>query len=152
MTAKSKRLFVIAAIASLLGIAAMLVLGALRDNIVFFYTPSEINQSERQSGWQLRLGGLVKDGSVEIDGMQSVFVVTDGSANITVRYDNALPSLFREGQGVVAEGRIENGIFIAQNVLAKHDENYMPAEVADKLKEQGVWQGGVSNQLPPAGS
>ena len=152
MTAKSKRLFVIAAIASLLGIAAILVLGALRDNIVFFYTPSEINQSDRQSGRQLRLGGLVKDGSVEIDGMQSVFVVTDGSANITVRYNNALPSLFREGQGVVAEGRVENGIFMAQNVLAKHDENYMPAEVAEKLKEQGVWQGGVSNQLPPAGS
>ena len=152
MTAKSKRLFVIAAIASLLGIAAMLVLGALRDNIVFFYTPSEINQSDRQSGRQLRLGGLVKDGSVKIDGMQSVFVVTDGSASITVRYNNALPSLFREGQGVVAEGRVENGIFMAQNVLAKHDENYMPAKVADKLKEQGVWQGGVSNQLPPAGS
>ena len=152
MTAKSKRLFVIAAIASLLSIAAMLVLGALRDNIVFFYTPSEINQSDRQSGRQLRLGGLIKDGSVKIDGMQSVFVVTDGSANITVQYNNALPSLFREGQGVVAEGRVENGIFMAQNVLAKHDENYMPAEVADKLKEQGVWQGGVSNQLPPAGS
>ena len=152
MTAKSKRLFVIAAIASLLGIAAILVLGALRDNIVFFYTPSEINQSDKQPGQQLRLGGLVKDGSVEIDGMQSVFVITDGSANITVRYNNALPSLFREGQGVVAEGRVENGIFMAQNVLAKHDENYMPAEVADKLKEQGVWRGGVPNQLPPAGS
>ena len=145
MTAKSKRLFVIAGIASLLGIGAMLVLGALRDNIVFFYTPSEINQSDRQSGRQLRLGGLVKDGSVKIDGMQSVFVVTDGSTDITVRYNNALPSLFREGQGVVAEGQIENGIFMAQNVLAKHDENYMPAEVADKLKEQGVWQGGASN-------
>ena len=145
MTAKSKRLFVIAAIASLLGIAAMLVLGALRDNIVFFYTPSEINQSDRQSGRQLRLGGLVKDGSVEIDGMQSVFIVTDGSADVIVRYNNALPSLFREGQGVVAEGQIKNGIFTAQNVLAKHDENYMPAEVADKLKEQGVWQGGTSN-------
>ena len=145
MTAKSKRLFVIAGIASLLGIAAVLVLGALRDNIVFFYTPSEINQSDRQSGRQLRLGGLVKDGSVKIDGIQSVFVVTDGSANVTVRYSDALPSLFREGQGVVAEGKIENGIFMAQNVLAKHDENYMPAEVADKLKEQGVWQGGTSN-------
>ena len=145
MTAKSKRLFVITAIASLLGIAAMLVLGALRDNIVFFYTPSEISQSDRESGRQLRLGGLVKDGSVEIDGMQSVFIVTDGSADIIVRYNNALPSLFREGQGVVAEGQIENGIFMAQNVLAKHDENYMPAEVADKLKEKGVWQGGTSN-------
>ena len=145
MTAKSKRLFVITGIASLLGIAAMLVLGALRDNIVFFYTPSEINQSDKQSWRQLRLGGLVKDGSVEIDGMQSVFIVTDGSADIIVRYNNALPSLFREGQGVVAEGQIENGIFMAQNVLAKHDENYMPAEVADKLKEQGVWQGSTSN-------
>ena len=145
MTAKSKRLFIIAAIASLLGIAAMLVLGALRDNIVFFYTPSEISQSHIESGRQLRLGGLVKYGSVEIDGMQSVFIVTDGSADITVRYNNALPSLFREGQGVIAEGQIESGVFMAQNVLAKHDENYMPAEVADKLKEQGVWQGGVSN-------
>ena len=145
MTAKSNRLFVIAAIASLLGIAAMLVLGALRDNIVFFYTPSEISQSDREPGRQLRLGGLVKDGSVEIDGMQSVFIVTDGSADIIVRYNNALPSLFREGQGVVAEGQIKNGIFMAQNVLAKHDENYMPAEVADKLKKQGLWQGGTSN-------
>ena len=144
MTEKSKRLFVTTAIASLLGIAAMLVLGALRDNIVFFYTPSEISQSDRQSGQQLRLGGLVKDGSVEIDGMQSVFIVTDGGADIIVRYNNALPSLFREGQGVVAEGQIKNGVFIAQNVLAKHDENYMPAEVAEKLKEKGVWQGGTA--------
>ena len=145
MTAKSKRLFVVIAIASLLGIAAMLVLGALRDNIVFFYTPSEISLAKTESGRQLRLGGLVKDGSVEIDGMHSVFIVTDGSADIIVRYNNTLPSLFREGQGVVAEGQIDNGIFMAQNVLAKHDENYMPAEVADKLKEQGVWQGGTSN-------
>lgn len=145
MTAKSKRFFITAGIASLLGIAAMLVLGALRDNIVFFYTPSEIIQSDRSSLQQLRLGGLVKDGTVKIEGMQSVFIVTDGNVDITVRYNNALPSLFREGQGVVAEGQIENGIFMAQNVLAKHDENYMPAEVADKLKQQGVWQGGASN-------
>ena len=145
MTAKSKRFFVTAGIASLLGIAAMLVLGALRDNIVFFYTPSEIIQSDRTSLQQLRLGGLVKDGTVKIEGMQSVFIVTDGNVDITVRYNNALPSLFREGQGVVAEGQIENGIFMAQNVLAKHDENYMPAEVADKLKQQGVWQGDASN-------
>ena len=145
MTPKSKRFFVTAGIASLLGIAAMLVLGALRDNIVFFYTPSEIIQSDRSSLQQLRLGGLVKDGTVKIEGMQSVFIVTDGNVDITVRYNNALPSLFREGQGVVAEGQIENGIFMAQNVLAKHDENYMPAEVADKLKQQGVWQGGASN-------
>jgi len=142
MTAKSKRLVIIACIAVLLGIAVMLVLGALRGNIVFFYTPSEISQSKLQSGQQLRLGGLVKEGSVEIEGMQSVFIVTDGTVDITVKYDNALPNLFREGQGVVTEGQIEKGVFIAQNVLAKHDENYMPAEVAEKLKEQGVWQDG----------
>ena len=141
MNAKSKRLVIIACISALLGIAVMLVLGALRNNIVFFYTPSEINQSKLQSGQQLRLGGLVKEGSVEIEGMQSVFIVTDGTVDITVKYDNALPSLFREGQGVVAEGRIVDGVFMANNVLAKHDENYMPADVADKLKEQGVWQG-----------
>ena len=123
----------------------MLVLGALRDNIVFFYTPSEISQSKLTSGQSLRLGGLVKDGSVEIEGMQSVFIVTDGTVDITVKYDNALPSLFREGQGVVTEGQIQDGVFIAQNVLAKHDENYMPAEVAEKLKEQGVWQDGSGN-------
>ena len=123
----------------------MLVLGALRDNIVFFYTPSEISQSKLTSGQSLRLGGLVKDGSVEIEGMQSVFIVTDGTVDITVKYDNALPSLFREGQGVVTEGQIQDGVLIAQNVLAKHDENYMPAEVAEKLKEQGVWQDGSGN-------
>ena len=145
MTAKSKRLVIIACIAALLGIAVMLVLGALRDNIVFFYTPSEISQSKLTSGQSLRLGGLVKDGSVEIEGMKSVFIVTDGTVDITVNYDNALPSLFREGQGVVTEGQMENGVFIAQNVLAKHDENYMPAEVAEKLKEQGVWQDGSGN-------
>ena len=145
MTAKSKRLVIIACIAALLGIAVMLVLGALRDNIVFFYTPSEISQSKLTSGESLRLGGLVKDGSVEIEGMQSVFIVTDGTVDITVKYDNALPSLFREGQGVVTEGQIQDGVFIAQNVLAKHDENYMPAEVAEKLKEQGVWQDGSGN-------
>ena len=145
MTAKSKRLFIITCIAALLGVAVMLVLGALRDNIVFFYTPSEISQSKLKSGQQLRLGGLVKDGSVEIEGMQSVFIVTDGTVEITVKYNNALPSLFREGQGVVTEGQIKNGVFVAQNVLAKHDENYMPADVAEKLKEQGVWQDISSN-------
>ena len=145
MTAKSKRLVIITCIAALLGIAVMLALGALRDNIVFFYTPSEISQSNPKLGQLLRLGGLVKDGSVEIEGMRSVFIVTDGTVDITVKYDNALPSLFREGQGVVTEGQIENGVFIAQNVLAKHDENYMPAEVAEKLKEQGVWQDGSGN-------
>ena len=140
MTAKSNRLLVIIGIGTLLSIAAILVLFALKDNIVFFYTPSEITESGRNSGKQMRLGGLVKDGSLHIDGMHSVFTVTDGSSNIIVRYSNALPSLFREGQGVVAEGKIKDGVFVAQTVLAKHDENYMPADVAKKLKDKGIWQ------------
>ena len=145
MSPKAKRLSIIAVIAALVGISAMLVLGALRDNIVFFYTPTEITNSGTKAGQALRLGGLVKDGSVAINGLQSVFTVTDGTTEISVRYDNALPSLFREGQGVVAEGAFANGQFIATNVLAKHDENYMPAEVAEKLKDTGVWKGSKTN-------
>ena len=141
MSPKAKRLLVVVAITTLLGIAVMLVLGALRENIVFFYTPTDIATSDTKSGQPIRLGGLVKEGSVTIDGLQSVFTVTDGTAEVTVRFDNALPSLFREGQGVVAEGSMDNGKFIATNVLAKHDENYMPAEVAEKLKNTGVWKG-----------
>ena len=102
MSPKVKRLGVILAVAALISTAVILVLGALRDNIVFFYTPSEIETTRLASGQSLRLGGLVKDGSVTIEGLQSVFTVTDGSADIVVRYDNALPSLFREGQGLVA--------------------------------------------------
>ena len=141
MSPKAKRLLVVFAIAALLGIAVMLVLGALRENIVFFYTPSEIAATDHSRKQQLRLGGMVKDGSLDIEGLNSKFIVTDGQQDISVEYGNALPSLFREGQGVVAEGRIIDGIFMADNVLAKHDENYMPADVAEKLKEQGVWQG-----------
>ena len=141
MSPKAKRLLVVVAITALLGIAVMLVLGALRENIVFFYTPTDIATSGTKSGQPLRLGGLVKEGSVTIDGLRSVFTVTDGKADVTVLYDNALPSLFREGQGVVAEGSMDNGRFIATNVLAKHDKNYMPAEVAEKLKSTGVWKG-----------
>ena len=141
MSPKAKRLLVVVAITTLLGIAVMLVLGALRENIVFFYTPTDIATSDTKSGQPIRLGGLVKEGSVTIDGLQSLFTVTDGKADVTVLYGNALPSLFREGQGVVAEGSMDNGKFIATNVLAKHDENYMPSEVAEKLKNTGVWKG-----------
>ena len=136
---KTRRLVGVLAMAALLGVSVALVLGALRENIVFFYTPSEI--PAQAEGSQVRIGGLVKEGSVAIDGLASVFVVTDGEAEITVVYNGALPSLFREGQGVVAEGRLAQGRLSAINVLAKHDENYMPREVADSLRERGVWQG-----------
>ena len=139
MSPKQKRLAAIAAIALLLAVAVGLVLGALREHIVFFYTPSEIPADAE--GRAIRLGGLVKTGSVQIDGLTSDFIVTDGDAEIAVRFDGALPSLFREGQGVVAEGRIAAGVLTASNVLAKHDETYMPREVAESLREKGVWQG-----------
>ena len=143
MSPKQKRGLGILAIALLLGLATSLVPDALRDNIVFFFTPSEI--STAKPGEPIRLGGLVKENSVRIDGLNSVFTVTDGEADIEIRYNNALPSLFREGQGVVAEGRLENGVLIASNVLAKHDETYMPKEIAETLKKQGVWQGDDAN-------
>ena len=139
MSPKKKRLAASAAIALLLAIAIGLVLGALRENIVFFYTPSEIPGDAE--GRPIRLGGLVKTDSVTIDGLSSDFVITDGDAEIRVSFDGALPSLFREGQGVVAEGRITNGVLTASNVLAKHDETYMPREVAETLRDKGVWQG-----------
>ena len=139
MTPKQQRLAAVIAIAALLGLAVWLVLTALRDNIVFFYTPSEIPSGMENRA--IRLGGLVKEGSVDIDGLASQFVVTDGVKEIAVSFDGALPSLFREGQGVVAEGRINDGQLTASNVLAKHDETYMPREVANSLKEKGVWQG-----------
>ena len=139
LTPKQRRLVGIAVIAILLAGAVALVLGALRENIVFFYTPSEIPADIE--GRPVRLGGLVKDDSVTIDGLESTFIVTDGEAEIAVSFDGALPSLFREGQGVVTEGRISNGRLTASNVLAKHDETYMPREVADSLRDKGVWQG-----------
>ena len=139
MTPKQQRLAAVIAIAILLGVAVWLVLMALRDNIVFFYTASEIPADMEDR--TIRLGGLVKDGSVDIDGLKARFVVTDGDAEVAVSFDGALPSLFREGQGVVAEGRIMDGRLTASNVLAKHDETYMPREIADSLKEKGVWQG-----------
>ena len=142
MKPKQQRLVAVGAIAVLLVVAVGLVLGALRENIVFFYTPSEL-PSELDNR-MVRLGGLVKKGSVSIDGLNSTFTVTDGDAEIPVIFDGALPSLFREGQGVVAEGRITNGRLTATNVLAKHDETYMPREVADSLRDKGVWQGDES--------
>ena len=141
MIPKRKRLLIIASYAALLGVVVTLTLTALQDNIVFFYTPKEIAETNLGRDQQLRLGGMVKNDSLDIVGLDSKFVVTDGEYDIAVTYGNALPSLFREGQGVVAEGRIVDGVFMADNVLAKHDENYMPADVAEKLKEQGVWQG-----------
>ena len=140
MTNKSKRLAVFAVIATLLSGGVFLVLSALQDNIVLFFTPSELTP-EKMTARQLRIGGLVEEGSVQIDGLEARFSITDSAAVVRVFYNGALPDLFREGQGIIAQGRFEDNIFRAENVLAKHDETYMPREVAESLKEQGVWKG-----------
>lgn len=143
MTRKQRRsLFIVTGMA-VLGIAAFLVLSALQDSIVFFYSPTDVEAKNVEVGRRIRIGGLVAEGSVQRDGGTAVnFNVSDGAKTIQVNYNGLLPDLFREGQGIVAEGRLEGpGRFIADTVLAKHDENYMPAEVAESLKKQGVWKG-----------
>ncbi len=142
MTRKQRRLTMIAAALTVLGIALGLVLVAMRDNIVFFYSPAEIAQKDIKPGTRMRLGGLVKTGSVERGADRSVsFVVSDGAGEVRVSYTGLLPDLFREGQGIVAEGVLQDlKSFRADSVLAKHDETYMPREVADALEKQGHWQ------------
>ena len=141
MTRKQKRIAVIAGIGAVLALATTLVLVALRDQIVFFYSPSEVKERAVAAGIPIRLGGLVEEGSLERSGETNDFVVTDGESEMAVRYVGILPDLFKDGQGVVAEGSIgADGTFVATNVLAKHDENYMPREVVEALKERGEWQ------------
>lgn len=142
MTRKQKRLAIILGIGAVLAVALGLILTALRDQIVFFRSPTEVAQGKVKPGEAFRLGGLVEAGSVTRETGQIVrFAVTDGASTIKVTYQGLLPDLFREGQGVVTEGRLDAaGSFTATNVLAKHDENYMPREVADSLKKQGVWR------------
>jgi len=143
VTRKQKRLTIIVGMGAVLLASVLLVMSALRDKIVFFYTPTEIvAQGKAAPGQRVRIGGLVKEGSLVKDGENVSFIVTDTGQDLNVRYKGILPDLFREGQGVVSEGTVEgDGVFIADTVLAKHDENYIPKEVADALKEQGVWQG-----------
>ena len=148
MTRRRRRLVLIAAAGGVLALALGLVLYAMRDAIVFFRAPGEIAAKGIQPGVRFRLGGLVKEGSIRRGPGQAVsFDVMDGQASVPVRYQGLLPDLFREGQGVVAEGALDaSGAFRADTVLAKHDETYMPREVADALKKQGVWQGQQSAQ------
>ncbi len=146
MTRKQRRLTMIGAAGVVLALAAGLVLYALSDQIVFFNSPSEVIAQEVAPGSRIRLGGLVADGSVvKAEDGAVTFAVTDGAATIQVAFRGILPDLFREGQGVVTEGVVNRDkTFTADTVLAKHDENYVPAEVVDALKEQGHWEGGGS--------
>ncbi len=147
MKRKHKRLTFVAIAFVLLGISAALILTAFEDSIVFFYSPTDLAEKKVADGRRIRLGGLVEEGSVEkAGGAITLFRVTDLRTAIAVSYKGLLPDLFREGQGVVAEGRLKAGTFIADEVLAKHDETYMPPEVADALKKSGQWQGQGENK------
>jgi cytochrome c-type biogenesis protein CcmE len=143
MTRKQKRLTTIGTIGAVLLAAVLLVMFALRDEIVFFYSPTDILvENKANPGERFRLGGLVKEGSIVKNGETVSFVITDTEKDLAVTFVGILPDLFREGQGVIAEGIMSSDSrFEADSVLAKHDENYMPKEVADTLKEKGVWQG-----------
>jgi cytochrome c-type biogenesis protein CcmE len=141
MRRRDQRLMIIAVAGAVLVLAATLTFAGLRDSVVYFVAPSELS-TKAEPGQRIRLGGLVVEGTVQRDANVATFSVTDGATIVQVRYDGQLPDLFREGQGVVCEGTWRPGqAFEADRVLAKHDENYMPREVAEALKQRGEWKG-----------
>lgn len=147
MTPKRKRLWLLLASLSVLGVAATLVLTALNDNLVFFYSPTQVAEKNPGPERRFRLGGLVEAGSVQKSGQDTSFTVTDMNRTVKVTYRGLLPDLFREGQGVIAEGSLgADGVFVAREILAKHDETYMPPEVAKALKESGQWKEGSTKK------
>jgi cytochrome c-type biogenesis protein CcmE len=131
---RHKRLAIAGGVLAAVGAIVALVLTAFQSNLVFFYSPSQVASAEAPTARTFRLGGMVVDGSVKRTGTQVSFLVTDTARTVPVRYDGILPDLFKEGKGVVAQGRLEGGTFVAREVLAKHDENYMPPEAAEALK------------------
>jgi cytochrome c-type biogenesis protein CcmE len=144
VTRKQRRLYFVLLGMLAIGGATALVLTALGDTMVYFYTPSEMTGKQIGPERRVRIGGLVEKGSVAKEQETTTFTITDLTATVKVTYTGVLPDLFREGQGVVAEGRIgRDGVFHASEVLAKHDEKYMPKEVADQLKKSGRWQEGA---------
>lgn len=134
MKPRHKRLAVAGGIVVAVGAAAALVLNAFQSNLVFFYSPSQIAAHEAPEARTFRLGGMVRQGTLKRDGIRADFIVTDTAKEIPVRFEGILPDLFKEGKGVVAQGQLKDGVFIAREVLAKHDENYMPPEAAEALK------------------
>ena len=145
MKPKSQRLIILFFFLTLLGLSTFLVLKSLEDNIVYFYSPTDINKkilsNEIDLSKRIRIGGLVKENSILKEGKKISFKIHDGIDEILVIYNGILPDLFREEQGIVALGKIENKNFSSIEILAKHDENYMPKEVSDMLKKNGKWKG-----------
>ena len=147
MKPRNKRLAIASGVVAVVGVAAALVLNAFQSNLVFFYSPSQIVSKEAPTGRTFRLGGLVEAGSVKRDGVSVSFVVTDTARSVPVRYNGILPDLFKEGKGVVAQGQLNDGTFEAREVLAKHDENYMPPEAAEALKRAAEVNGKVATTV-----
>ncbi len=150
MTPRRKRMAIALGVVAVVGAATALVLNAFQSNLVFFYTPTQIASKEAPSGRTFRLGGLVVAGSVKRDGVNVRFEVTDTAKTVPVQFSGILPDLFKEGKGVVAQGQLENGVFQAKEVLAKHDENYMPPEAADALKNAAIANQKAAATLVPA--
>ena len=153
-TPRRKRLLLLISVLLAASIATALVLRAFNDNLVFFLTPSQVAQGQAKDKDSVRIGGLVQAGSIQRSAgagkdLEVRFALTDMAHTVPVVYRGVLPDLFREGQGVVTEGKFDAaGVFVADSVLAKHDENYMPPEVAKSLKDKGVWQGNAADKAP----
>jgi cytochrome c-type biogenesis protein CcmE len=144
VTRKRRRLIAVLAGLAMLSLATVLVLLAFNDNLVFFYSPSDLKTKHVAQGRLIRIGGLVAAGSVERQGKTIEFRITDGQSTVPVTYSGVVPDLFREGQGVVVEGKLDGaGLIEANTLLAKHDERYMPREIVDALKKSGRWQEGA---------
>jgi len=150
MTPRRKRMAIALGGVAVVGAATALVLNAFQSNLVFFYTPTQIAAKEAPGGRTFRLGGLVVEGSVKRDGVNVNFEVTDTAKSVPVQFSGILPDLFKEGKGVVAQGQLENGVFQAKEVLAKHDENYMPPEAAQALKNAAQANAKAAETLVPA--
>jgi len=147
MKKRHKRIAIVVGVVAVVAVAATLVLQAFQSNLVFFYSPSQIATQEAPVGRTFRLGGLVVAGSVKRDGVKVNFEVTDTAQTVPVRFSGILPDLFKEGKGVVAQGQLVNGVFEAKEVLAKHDENYMPPEAAEALKNAAAANEKTSSSL-----
>ena len=144
---RHKRLTIAAGVLLAVGAAVALTLNAFQSNLVFFYSPSQVVAHEAPQGRTVRIGGMVQPGSVKRDGLQVSFAVTDTAQTIPVRFEGILPDLFKEGKGVVAQGQLRDGTFVAREVLAKHDENYMPPEAADAMKKAQQGQSKLADTL-----
>ena len=153
MKPRYKRLVIAGGVLASVGAIAALVFNAFQSNLVFFYSPTQVMAHEAPANRTFRLGGLVQSGSVKREGVAVSFLVTDTAQTVPVRYEGILPDLFKEGKGVVAQGQLQGGVFVAREVLAKHDENYMPPEAAEALKRAAeVNERTARSLVAPAGS